>query len=154
MPLEIERKYLVAGTEWKSVASEPVRLCQKYIPLAPEQKGVVRIRIAGEKAFLTLKTPQNGISRGEFEYEIPLKDAEELMQTFCPGHAVDKLRYIVEYEGKKWEVDEFLGSHSGLILAEIELEDAEETFAVPPWVGKEVSGDFHYSNSYLAEHAK
>ena len=154
MAQEIERKYLVADQSWKEFASSPVRLCQKYIPLGEGVKGVIRIRIAGEKAFLTLKTPQSGCVRGEYEYEIPLKDAEELMGQFCPGRAVDKLRYFVEYEGKTWEIDEFLGCYSGLVLAEIELQSADESFAEPLWLGKEVSGDFHYSNSYLAEHAE
>lgn len=154
MPLEIERKYLVSGSGWKEHASAPVRLCQKYVPLGAELKGVIRIRIAGETAFLTLKTPQKDCVRGEYEYEIPVKEAEELMSQFCPGGAVDKLRYRVEHKGKIWEVDEFLGCYSGLILAEIELERADESFSVPEWIGTEVSGDFHYSNSYLAEHAK
>ena len=154
MSLEIERKYLAANEDWKAFASNPVRLCQKYIPLGDGIKGVVRIRIAGDHAFLTLKTPQSGFVRGEYEYEIPVKDAEELMVQFCPGGSVDKLRYRVEYKGKVWEIDEFTGYYSGLVLAEIELNSADESFEVPPWIGREVSGDFHYSNSYLARHAK
>ena len=154
MPLEIERKFLVLNSDWKKNASDPVRLCQKYVPLGAELKGVIRIRIAGEKAFLTLKTPQSGCVRGEYEYEIPLTDADELMKEFCPSGGVEKFRYIVEYEGKRWEIDEFLGNHAGLVIAEIELTSADETFAFPPWIGKEVSGDFHYSNSYLAGLAK
>lgn len=154
MGLEIERKYLVASDGWRESASAPIRMCQKYVPLAESLKGVVRVRIAGEKAFLTLKTPQKNCVRGEYEYEIPVKDAEELMQHFCPGGAVEKLRYLVDYEGHRWEVDEFQGCYSGLVIAEIELNDASETFSLPPWIGKEVSSDFHYSNSYLAEHAK
>ena len=76
------------------------------------------------------------------------------MKEFCPSGGVEKLRYLVEYEGKRWEVDEFIGVHAGLVIAEIELSSADEFFALPPWLGKEVSGDFHYSNSYLAEHSK
>lgn len=154
MPLEIERKFLVLNSEWKKTASAPVRMCQKYVPLGAGLKGVIRIRIAGEHAFLTLKTPQSGCVRGEYEYGIPLSDAENLMKEFCPSGGVEKLRYLVEYEGKRWEVDEFIGVHAGLVIAEIELSSADEFFALPPWLGKEVSGDFHYSNSYLAEHSK
>ena len=154
MPLEIERKYLVKDSSWKNQGAEPVRLCQKYVALNPSIKGVIRLRIAGKKAFLTLKTPQKDCVRGEYEYEIPVKDAEEMMAEFCPGGAVDKLRYRIEFKGHIWEIDEFLGSYKGLVIAEIELSDINEPFDIPPWVGKDVTGDFHYSNSYLAEHVK
>ena len=153
MPLEIERKFLVTNQDWKRMTSKPVRLCQKYVPLGADLKGVIRLRIAGEKAFITLKTPQSGFVRGEYEYEIPVPDAEALMTQFCPSGGVEKLRYLVEFEGKRWEIDEFLGRHSGLVIAEIELESPDESFSSPPWLGKEVSGDFHYSNSYLSEHS-
>ena len=99
-----------------------------------------------------MKTPQKGVVRGEFEYEIPLADVEFLMKQFCPSGGVEKLRYIVNYAGFRWEVDEFLGRHAGLVLAEIELPFEETEFPLPPWIGTEVSGDFHYSNSYLSEH--
>ena len=154
MPLEIERKFLVNGDGWKRNASEPVRICQKYIPLGAGVKEVIRLRIAGDSAFLTLKTKQTGCVRGEYEYGIPVKDAEELMKVFCPGGAVEKLRYRVLHDGFLWVVDEFLGGYGGLVLAEIELKSADETFAFPPWIGREVTGDFHYSNSWLAENAK
>ncbi|MBQ7403959.1 MAG: CYTH domain-containing protein [Lentisphaeria bacterium] len=154
MPLEIEHKYLVKDSSWKNSAMSPVRMCQKYVALNPALKGVIRIRIAGEKAYLTLKTPQKDCVRGEYEYEIPLEDANDLMNEFCPGGSVDKLRYRVEYRGHIWEVDEFLGCYQGLVLAEIELKSPEESFELPAWAGEDVTGDFHYSNSYLAEHAK
>jgi adenylate cyclase len=152
MALEIERKFLVSNDSWKAEAGEPVRLCQKYVPLSEKVSGVIRLRIAGDRGFLTMKTPQKGISRGEFEYEIPVEDAESLMQQFCPSGGVGKLRYIVNYAGFRWEIDEFLGRHTGLVLAEIELPSEDAEFPLPPWIGTEVSGDFHYSNSYLSEH--
>ena len=154
MPLEIERKFLVADMSWKTNAQPPVRMCQKYVSLADGVPGVIRFRIAGEKAWITLKTPQKNFVRGEFEYEIPVEDAEALMKNFCPGGSVEKLRYSVVYQGKEWVIDEFLGCYSGLYLAEIELNSASEEFSLPPWIGEEVSGNFRYSNSYLAENAK
>ena len=153
MPLEIERKYLVNGDGWRKNASAPVRIRQKYIPLGAGLKEVIRLRIAGESAFLTLKTRQTGCVRGEYEYGIPPNDAEELMKVFCPGGTVEKLRYEVPHEGFLWVVDEFRGGYQGLVMAEIELKSADESFPPPPWLGREVTGDFHYSNSYLAENA-
>lgn len=154
MPLEIERKFLVKDDSWRSSASEPVRICQKYITLNPGLKGVIRLRIAGDSAFLTLKTPQSGFTRGEYEYEIPVSEAEELMRGFCPGGAVEKLRYRIDFQGHLWEIDEFFGGCAGLVLAEIELSFPDEQFPLPPWVGEEVTGDFRYSNSSLAERSK
>jgi len=153
MGKEIERKFLVRDDSWKPSVEKSTHLCQKYIPLAPGLSGVVRIRIAGDRAFLTLKGARKGIECSEFEYPVPVADAEKIMELLCPGHAVDKVRNVVMYQGKRWEIDVFSGTHAGLILAEIELESADSPFERPPWLGEEVSGDFRYSNSYLAEHS-
>lgn len=151
MGVEIERKFLLKNSGWKRYAEKSIRMKQQYLPLQ-EQSGSGRIRIAGERAFLTLKTRVKGISRGEFEYEIPADDAERIMELICKGPSVEKIRYIVPFAGKTWEIDEFSGSNAGLVLAEIELSSEDEAFEIPPWIGEEVTGDFRYYNSYLAEH--
>jgi adenylate cyclase len=147
MPVEIERKFLVAGTGWR--LANGVRYRQGYLS---RQKGcTVRVRVAGEKAFLTIKGITTGISRAEFEYEIPVADAEELMK-LCDGPIIDKIRRIVNYQGFNWEVDEFMGENAGLIVAEIELEQEDQPFERPDWVGEEVTGDSRYRNSSLVFH--
>ena len=151
MGVEIERKFLLKNSDWKQYAEKSIRMKQQYLPFQ-EKSGTGRIRIAGDHAFLTLKTRVKGISRGEFEYEIPLEDADRIMELICQGFSVEKTRYIVPFAGKIWEIDEFAGDNAGLILAEIELNSEDEKFELPPWIGEEVTGDFHYYNSYLAEH--
>lgn len=151
MGVEIERKFLLKNSDWKQYAEKSIRMKQQYLPFQVKS-GTGRIRIAGEHAFLTLKTRVKGISRGEFEYEIPVEDADRIMELICQGFSVEKTRYIVPFAGKNWEIDEFAGDNAGLILAEIELDSEDEKFELPPWIGEEVTGDFHYYNSYLAEH--
>ena len=147
MGTEIERKFLVTGSEWKNGTG--VAYCQGYVNRSKER--TVRVRIAGELAFLTIKGAVQGIARAEFEYPIPLQDAEQLLK-LCDGPLIQKMRYIVEYAGKRWEVDEFFGDNQGLVVAEIELQDENDTFACPAWVGREVSHDARYFNSNLASH--
>ena len=151
MGVEIERKLQLKNSDWKQYAEKSIRMKQQYLPFQ-EKSGTGRIRIAGDHAFLTLKTRVKGISRGEFEYEIPVEDADRIMELICQGFSVEKTRYIVPFAGKIWEIDEFAGDNAGLILAEIELDSEDEKFELPPWIGEEVTGDFHYYNSYLAEH--
>lgn len=145
MPVEIERKFLVAGSEWKTATGTLYR--QGY--LSRNAGRTVRIRVAGEKAFLTIKGITQGISRAEFEYEIPLADAEELLK-LCDGPLIEKTRHLVVEAGTTWEVDEFHGDNAGLVVAEVELDSEEETFARPDWLGREVTGDHRYSNSQLS----
>ena len=145
MSTEIERKFLVDGIEWKLGIGVPY--CQGY--LNPNKERTVRVRIAGDKAFLTIKGITKGISRPEFEYEIPVSDAEQLLK-ICDGPLIQKTRYVVNYKGNIWEVDEFSGENEGLIIAEIELQDEAQLFERPSWVGKEVSDDPRYFNSNLA----
>lgn len=147
MALEIERKYLVSGEGWRKLA-EPVQYAQGYM-LADE--GItVRIRIAGKSGFLTIKGKSEGMSRKEFEYQIPLEDAREMM-LLSSIPIIEKKRSRIEWEGKIWEVDEFEGKNKGLIMAEIELKSEDESFAIPPWIGEEVTGDIRYFNSYLSQ---
>lgn len=147
MGREIERKFLVTGDGWRG-AGESCRYVQGYLSRDPER--VVRVRRAGEKAFLTIKGVTRGVVRPEFEYPIPAADAEELLK-LCLSPLIEKTRTVVEYGGKRWEVDEFAGENAGLVIAEIELSREDEPFQRPPWLGREVSADPRYSNASLSE---
>jgi CYTH domain-containing protein len=148
MGIEIERKFLVKNNTWRSEAVG-IDYCQGYLSRKPEI--TVRVRTEGEKAFLTIKGPSEGISRPEFEYEIPFHEAQEL-QRLCTTPLIKKRRYRILHEGKIWEVDEFHGENEGLIVAEIELHHPQEPIALPSWAGEEVSHDPRYYNSNLAVH--
>ena len=147
MAKEIERKFLVAG-DFKQGASESFRLIQGYISTDPDR--TVRVRINGSHGFLTIKgrSSADGLSRYEWEKEIPVEEARELMELCGPG-IIDKTRYLVPCGDHTFEVDEFYGSNQGLVLAEIELADEQETFQKPSWLGEEVTGDIRYYNSML-----
>lgn len=142
---EIERKFRVRDDTWTD-SGDGVEIRQGY--LARTDRGVVRVRIAGDAAFLTIKGKTIGISRAEFEYEIPRDDALALLD-LCQGSVIEKTRYHVPHEGHVWEVDVFRGANQGLVLAEIELEHEAEPFASPSWLGVEVSHDPRYRNSNL-----
>lgn len=146
MPTEIERKFLVTRTDClEGVAGLKIR--QGYICTG---SCVCRARVSGKKGFLVLKGTTEGISRPEFEYEIPLKDAESMLDLFCDGRLIEKTRYKLEYEGHVWEIDLFHGRHKGLATAEVELQDPDETVELPPWVGQEVSDNPQYYNVAMA----
>ncbi len=149
MNYEIERKFLVNNNSWKNglTEAESSFIQQAYLTVYPEP--TVRIRIRDSRAWLTIKGKPQGIGRAEFEYQVPLEDALELIKLAQPG-LVLKRRYEINYQGKKWEVDEFFGNNEGLILAEIELDHEEENFDKPPWLGEEVSNDSRFKNSALA----
>ena len=148
MVIEIERKFLVKGDGWRDLAG-PVSYVQGYL-LADEQR-TVRIRIAGDLGYLTIKGESGGMSRNEFEYNIPVGDARKLLKMSIAS-IVEKKRSRIEWKGKVWEVDEFEGKNKGLILAEIELKSEDEIFTVPPWIGDEVTGDIRYYNAYLSRY--
>ena len=148
MGTEIERKYLVKGTEWKNLASGK-RYCQGYIATVGRQ--TVRVRIAGEQGFLTIKGANVGFVRSEFEYPIPIEDAEEMLNTLCDRPLIEKIRYKIPYQNFIWEVDEFLGENQGLIIAEVELEREDQVVPLPNWISKQVS-DPKYFNSNLVKH--
>lgn len=145
MATEIERKFLVTSTDWRQPV--PITISQGYLSRAKER--TVRVRVAGDRAFLTIKGLTTGASRPEFEYEIPVRDAEELL-TLCDGPLVRKRRHIVIHDGDRWEVDEFTHENAGLVVAELELESENQPFARPPWLGEEVTNDPRYLNSNLA----
>lgn len=147
MATEIERKFLVNGVPWGSDTG--VRFSQGY--LNRDKERTVRVRIAGDKAFLTVKAVTRGATRAEFEYGIPLPDAEQLLK-LSDGPIIQKNRYVLVHDGHTWEVDEFLGDNAGLVLAEIELTSEEQSFGRPPWLGTEVTQDLRYYNSSLAGH--
>ena len=148
MAQEIERKYLVKSEDFKALASRSVRIIQGYLSSVPER--TVRVRIKGDKGFLTIKGIGNesGASRYEWENEIPVPEAEELLKICEPG-VIDKTRYLVDYANHIFEVDEFYQSNQGLIVAEVELTDEAETVSKPDWLGQEVTGDARYYNSML-----
>ncbi|MBP5642745.1 MAG: CYTH domain-containing protein [Bacteroidales bacterium] len=151
MAQEIERKFLIAG-DYKSEAYASVRITQGYLSRVPDR--VVRVRIKGDKGFITIKgtTNDTGLSRFEWEKEIPLVEAQALLKMAEPG-VIDKTRHLIKNtDGKHiWEVDEFHGDNEGLVVAEIELENENDLFDKPSWLGKEVTGDLKYYNSYLSE---
>lgn len=143
--IEIERKYLVVNDNYK--VGKPQRISQGYI--CSENNRVVRIRIKSDKAYLTIKNATIGFARNEYEYEIPVADAEAMLQNTCQQPIIDKTRYIIEHKGFTWEIDEFHGDNEGLVVAEIELEHKDDVFELPDFVGKEVTGDARYYNACL-----
>ena len=150
MATEIERKFLVNKEMLPKV--EGKSYVQGYLSSTPDK--IVRIRIAGDKGILTIKGKAEGaeaISRPEYEYEIPLQDAKEMMD-LCEKPLIEKIRYEIKHEGHLWEVDEFIGDNKGLIVAEIELVSESEKFVKPDWVKEEVSNDARYANSNLVKH--
>ena len=155
MGIEIERKFLVAGEGWRDAAVKSVRMAQGYInDMAALREGrqnaSVRVRIAGDAAFLNLKSRELGSTRQEFDYPIPVADAEALL-ALCVGGRIDKVRHYVQHAGHTWEVDEFAGDNAGLVVAELELGSADEAFERPSWLGREVTEELRYYNLALAE---
>lgn len=146
MAKEIERKFLVGDESFK-LFSSGVFYRQGY--LNQDKDRTVRVRIAGDHAYVTIKGLTNGLERLEFEYLIPIDDANEMLETICIKPLIEKYRYRIESNGHLWEVDEFVGDNEGLIVAEVELQSAEEYVIMPDWVGKEVTGDVKYFNSNL-----
>jgi adenylate cyclase len=147
--IEIERKFLLKNEDWRSEVKRSVLMTQGY--LCDEYSKTVRVRSAGDQAFLTIKSSSSdgGLSRPEFEYEIPSKDANELL-LMC-STSLEKIRHYVPHDEKHcWEIDEYLGLNAGLFTAEIELETVTDKIVMPSWVGDEVTGQYNYTNAYLA----
>ena len=149
MGVEIERKFLVADDSWRCLAAASHPLRQGY--LAVDGGITVRVRTDGQRAWLTVKGRGEGISRPEFEYEIPAGEADDML-LLCHGRLVEKTRHLVGWHGHTWEVDEFTGANAGLIMAELELRAETEIFTKPAWAGQEVSADPRYLNASLAVH--
>ncbi len=149
MPTEIERKFLLKDDSWRSLA-QPVRYRQGYLNVDPER--TVRVRLVGDKGFLTIKGLTKGATRQEFEYSIPAADAQELLDNLCQGPLIEKDRYCIEFQGLTWEVDEFFGENQGLTVAEVELPSEDHPLTTPPWIDEEVSHDPRYFNSNLTKY--
>lgn len=148
MATEIERKFLV-NKELLPALTNGQHIVQGYIPTA--DKTAVRIRIKGQQAWLTIKGANQGASRLEFEYPIPLTDAQQMLAELCTGGAIDKHRYEIVHQGLTWEVDVFAASNAGLIVAEVELEDEQQAVSLPKWAAEEVTHDARYYNNQLMQ---
>lgn len=146
---EIERKFLVKGEAWRGLVTG-VLYRQGYLCGVKER--TVRVRVAGDKAFLTIKGLTVGATRAEYEYEIPVSDAQAMLDDLAEKPLIEKIRYRITYKGLIWEVDEFLGHNAGLIVAEVELASEDQAFVKPDWAGEEVTADPRYFNSNLARH--
>ena len=146
MGKEIERKFLVKGDDWRSLG-KPTRYRQGYLSTVKER--TVRVRTIADKAYLTIKGVSKGVTRVEFEYEIPSDDARELLDNLCQRPLIEKDRYKIPYGNHIWEVDEFFGDNAGLIVAEVELEREDQALKKPQWIGREVSQDPRYFNANL-----
>ncbi len=144
MSVEIERKFLVNGEPWLGHPAIPMQ--QGYLASGTSS---VRVRITKDNAWLTIKGPAQNFSRNEYEYEIPLPDAAEMLHTLCGNNKIKKTRYLVPYEGFTWEVDVFEGNNAGLVVAEIELPSESTKPPLPPWISTEVTHDYRYRNSSL-----
>jgi len=150
MPIEIERKFLLSNNEWRDEVKSAHRIRQGY--MGEIDKASVRIRVQGDKANINIKSATLAMRRMEYEYEIPLDEAVEMLDQLCKQPQVDKTRFIVEQGKHKWEIDEFYGNNEGLLIAEIELSDEAEVFEKPAWLGEEVTQDPRYYNVNLIKH--
>ena len=146
MGTEIERKYLVVGDEWRRLATGS-EFRQGYLSTVKER--TVRVRVVGSQGFLAVKGITVGATRTEYEYEIPVDDARAMLAELCEQPIIEKNRYEIAWAGRMWEVDEFLGDNVGLIVAEVELEDADSEIELPAWAGEDVTSDPRYFNSNL-----
>jgi len=150
MGIEIERKFLLRHAGWRADANQGTHFSQGY--LSQSGPASVRVRIEGEQANINIKSAEKGMHRLEYEYQIPLQDAEELLQQLCFKPLIEKTRYHVMHQGKLWEVDVFAGNNSGLEVAEVELNSMDEQIALPDWAGEEVTDDKRYYNVSLVSH--
>lgn len=148
MGTEIEHKFLLRDERWRQQTTRSVRMRQGY--LTSDERCSVRVRVAGDQGFLNVKSGTLGIQRSEYEYPIPLAEAEEILDTLCAKPVLEKTRHYVLVGEHCWEVDEFAGANAGLIVAEVELSRPDEPFERPDWAGEDVSGDPRYYNSRLA----
>ena len=146
MGKEIERKFLVKGDDWRGLA-QGKRYRQGYLSTVKER--TVRVRTVGDKAYITVKGISSGATRAEYEYEIPLADADEMLDKLCEHPLIEKTRYRIPQDEVTWEVDEFEGENRGLIVAEVELKDEQQAIKLPLWLGKEVTDDPRYFNANL-----
>ena len=150
MGVEIERKFLVVDDSWRDGAPAGMQYRQGYLSTDPRNS--VRVRVSGDRAWLNIKSAASGVTRHEYEYEIPPADAHAILGDLCVKPLIEKTRFVVEHDGRGWEIDVFEGDNAGLVVAEIELESEGEEFLLPPWAGEDVSSDARYYNQRLVEH--
>jgi adenylate cyclase len=148
MAVEIERKFLVKNDSWRASVEGESHIMQGY--LANDDNASVRVRVKGDAAYLTIKGEASGISRSEYEYRIPVDDAQAMLRELAMFPPIDKVRYSVRFGRHLWDLDLFAGENEGLVMAEVELGAEDEAFEMPPWAGEEVSGDSRYYNVNLA----
>ena len=149
MAKEIERKFRVRSDAWRGEVQRSTLLRQGY--LANTTRASIRVRLEGERALLSVKGMEPGMSRDEFEVAVPVADAREMLERLCEGLAIEKWRHIVLHEGSKWEIDEFLAENAGLVIAELELQSEDARFERPSWLGTEVTHDERYYNFRLSQ---
>jgi len=148
MAVEIEKKFLVPALP--DNLGPGIEICQGYVLNTPGK--VVRVRIAGNQGFLTVKGRTVAALRPECEYEIPVSDARQMLDLFCEPPVIEKRRHTLDHKGTKWVIDRFSGANQGLVVAEVELSSRNQRFALPPWAGKEVTEDVRYYNASLVHH--
>ena len=149
MATEIERKFLITGDAWRGRGTSSV-FRQGYLSTVKER--TVRVRVAGDQGSITIKGITIGATRTEFEYPIPFTDAGAMLDELCEQPIIEKTRHVVEFHGTIWEIDEFAGVNEGLIVAEVELDSADQEFTLPRWIGDEVTDDPRYFNANLIAH--
>lgn len=149
MAIEIERKFLLLNSDWRKAVYDQKKIFQGYLSSNPER--TVRVRVSDQKGIITIKGKSQGNSRAEYEYNIPLTDADELIK-LCENPIISKTRYLVKIEEKVWEIDEFSGENQGLIVAEVELQSETERITFPSWIGKEVSSEKRFFNASLIKY--
>ena len=152
MPTEIERKFLVANDGWKQSVVGSVRIRDGLIAVYLGRKA--RVRILGDQATIALKGQRSGLGRSEFEYAIPISDAEEMLRTMCDDRVLEKIRYYIPHAGLTWEIDVYDGILKGVVIAEVELDRDDRLLELPDWVGKEVTGNLRYSKFNMEKAAK
>ncbi|THB75373.1 MAG: CYTH domain-containing protein [Gammaproteobacteria bacterium] len=150
MGIEIEKKFLLNNDEWKKEAGDGEQFRQGY--MSGSNRSSVRIRVAGDKANINIKSATLGVTRKEYEYEIPVEDANEMLDSMCERPFIEKRRFFIKRGPHTWEIDVFEGDNEGLIVAEIELKDPDEPFDIPGWIGEDVSEDPKYYNVCLVNH--
>jgi adenylate cyclase len=150
MAIEIEHKFLLANNDWQSEVTHSVKYRQGYLSAQPTSS--IRVRTSNNKAWLNIKSATIGTQRHEYEYEIPLADADEILTNLCKKPLVEKTRFFVQHDQHTWEIDVFTGDNQGLCVAEIELSKVGEAFAKPSWLGAEVTHDLRYYNNNLSNH--
>ncbi len=153
MAREIERKFLVKSDDWKALAFKQTHFAQGYLNDISEAsaKSSVRVRIEGERANMNIKSLEIGLSRDEYEYEIPLEEGKQILQKLAAGPVIEKIRYLVKVGQHTWEIDEFLGANLGLVVAEVEMDSEDEKIEIPSWSGKEVTNISRYYNVSLSK---